>query len=339
MQTHIRKRAGAIPWLFFYVFLTAHQSFAEDYGVAASASLISDFPQINRLQNNDVVFKQFQDDVAIGRRITHSGKTSLYPGAASAQSIADSLTIYSFVPRDKSGKIEAFDMDIYRLSSRCTLPYSAITTLNRISKDDLSYDVPVLLPSVPGIFIPEDPSSDLEKLIASSRGDDAGVPITITFNGKKTLWRFIPGDDFSQNERTFFVNPKTFSFPLKNWRLTSAFGMRVSPISGKTGIHKGLDLAAPAGTDVFAARAGTVIELNENAVYGKYIIISHDNGYTSLYGHLFAITTTLNSKLSGGALIGKVGSTGLSTGPHLHFELRLNGKPLDPSTMLNKKQP
>jgi murein DD-endopeptidase MepM/ murein hydrolase activator NlpD len=121
---------------------------------------------------------------------------------------------------------------------------------------------------------------------------------------------------------------------LRNYTVTSRFGSRVSPISGTVRFHGGLDLAAPMGTDVYAAGEGTVIECGENAVYGKFVLIRHDDVWTSLYGHLSAIGVKQGEKIDRGKTLGKVGSTGQSTGPHLHFELRQNGRAEDPQTLL-----
>ncbi|HCC38083.1 MAG TPA: peptidase M23, partial [Treponema sp.] len=88
------------------------------------------------------------------------------------------------------------------------------------------------------------------------------------------------------------------------------------------------------GTEVFAAGDGIVTETGEDAVYGKYIVIKHGEKWASLYGHLQKIEITLRSFVESGTLIGRVGSTGQSTGPHLHFELRENGRALDPGKYL-----
>jgi murein DD-endopeptidase MepM/ murein hydrolase activator NlpD len=100
------------------------------------------------------------------------------------------------------------------------------------------------------------------------------------------------------------------------------------------GMHGGLDLAAPEGTDVFAAAAGVVTETGNDPVYGRYVIIKHGDVWASLYGHLSVVETALRKEVLSGSLIGKVGSTGQSTGPHLHFELRRNGRVEDPGKYL-----
>jgi murein DD-endopeptidase MepM/ murein hydrolase activator NlpD len=100
------------------------------------------------------------------------------------------------------------------------------------------------------------------------------------------------------------------------------------------GMHGGLDLAAPEGTGVYAAAPGIVTETGDDPVYGKYVVISHAGGWASLYGHLSRIETGLRREVLSGILIGRVGSTGQSTGPHLHFELRRNGRTEDPGKYL-----
>jgi murein DD-endopeptidase MepM/ murein hydrolase activator NlpD len=121
---------------------------------------------------------------------------------------------------------------------------------------------------------------------------------------------------------------------LRSYRLTSAFGFRVNPVTGNAAKHQGIDLAAPEGAGVYAAADGLVIETGENPIYGKYIILKHGERWTSLYGHLQKMETALRMEVKSGSLIGRVGSTGQSTGPHLHFELRQDGKALDPAGRL-----
>jgi murein DD-endopeptidase MepM/ murein hydrolase activator NlpD len=95
-----------------------------------------------------------------------------------------------------------------------------------------------------------------------------------------------------------------------------------------------LDLAAPEGSDVFTAAEGVVTETGSDGVYGNYIVIQHRENWASLYGHLSKIEVVLRQEVRSGSLIGKVGSTGQSTGPHLHFELRRNGRAQDPGKHL-----
>jgi len=199
----------------------------------------------------------------------------------------------------------------------------------------------VLLPSTPGIFVPGEPVSQLEFLMASSRfpaeeGAWALVTITPPTGTGMSEFHFFPGLEFSQAERAFFLNPGFFRFPLRDFRLTSGYGMRISPISGVRHYHRGIDLAAPMGTEIFAAADGVVAEAGYDAVLGFFVRITHDRNWTTLYGHMQRIGTTVGTRVRAGTLIGWVGTTGLSTGPHLHFEMWQGGQSRDPSNYLRR---
>ncbi len=112
--------------------------------------------------------------------------------------------------------------------------------------------------------------------------------------------------------------------------VTSSFGPRLHPILGTTRMHTGVDLRAAWGDPVGAAAAGRVIFAGAYGGYGNAVIIDHSGGMSTLYAHLSSITVTYGEIVSAGQTIGLVGSTGLSTGPHLHFEVRIDGKPVDP---------
>jgi murein DD-endopeptidase MepM/ murein hydrolase activator NlpD len=288
----------------------------------AGISASGEFPAITRLDPRDPVFKQYLDAVERSRRVlfTRAG-AGLDPAKA-----AEGLLLFSYVVPEGD--------DIFRLASRCNVPYASIASLNRAGHP-ASLPKKVLLPSVPGIFIPEHPENDLERLMASAGGRE-GVALTIGINGKKERFLFMPGADFSPTERTYFLNTG-FRFPLRTYRITSAFGVRPSPFTGKPQNHSGLDLAAPMGTEVYAAKDGVVTEMGADPVYGNYIIVAHDDKWVSLYGHLSSFSTSLRSRVRQGGIIGRVGSTGLSTGPHLHFELRKNGTAQDPGKVLFQK--
>lgn len=128
--------------------------------------------------------------------------------------------------------------------------------------------------------------------------------------------------------------PGTFSWPVTG-TITSPFGWRSNPFGGGPEFHQGLDIAAPMGTTVTAAAAGTVIMAQWYGGYGNYILIDHGGGYSTGYGHLSAIYVSTGQSVQRGQAIGAVGSTGQSTGPHLHFEVRIAGKPVDPAPRLH----
>lgn len=98
--------------------------------------------------------------------------------------------------------------------------------------------------------------------------------------------------------------------------------------------HGGLDLAAPLGTPVLAAAGGVAAVSDGWSGYGLHVVVSHGGGLTTLYAHLDSATVATGDLLSAGQVLGRVGSSGLSTGPHLHFEVRRNGRPVDPAPFL-----
>jgi murein DD-endopeptidase MepM/ murein hydrolase activator NlpD len=115
-----------------------------------------------------------------------------------------------------------------------------------------------------------------------------------------------------------------------NGEVTSGFGYRMHPIFHVRKMHTGVDISAGMGTPIKAAAAGTVIFAGWRGGYGQAVIISHGNGLATLYAHQSKLLVSVGDKVKRGEVIGKVGSTGYSTGPHLHFEVRVNGNPVDP---------
>ena len=123
----------------------------------------------------------------------------------------------------------------------------------------------------------------------------------------------------------------SFLWPVASYTyVSSRFGLRVHPITGVKKSHTGMDIASASGTTVYAADGGTVSLASWNGGYGNCIMIDHGNGYVTLYGHLSAISVSKGATVSRGDAIGAVGSTGNSTGPHLHFEVIKEGSRIDP---------
>lgn len=280
-----------------------------------------DFPLITRMDSRDTLFKQYITDVESNRRRLAS------PIRIPPRQIAEHLTIYQYITRQGD--------ELFYIAARCNIPYSALASLNRLSDPHIMEEGRLLLlPSCPGIFIPANYESELEKLLTAGRlASQESVQLRINVAGTRQTFYFFPGEDFTSTERTFFLNTG-FRFPLRTFRITSAYGIRQNPITGDVSMHRGIDLAAPEGTEVYAITDGTVTEIGNDPVYGIYIVITHKDRITSLYGHLQKAETVLNSTVKSGTLIGRVGTTGQSTGPHLHFELRQDGRAVNPSGRL-----
>ena len=146
---------------------------------------------------------------------------------------------------------------------------------------------------------------------------------------------FIPGARMNDTDLRASMGD-LFIYPVQKNGITSYYGMRKDPKSGAMSFHSGIDLRGNLGTPITAALDGTISVVSENWMYGKYIIISHPNGFKTLYGHLNAYSVKQGDKVARGRKIGEVGNTGYSTGPHLHFAIYdKNGKFVDPLKLLN----
>lgn len=128
-----------------------------------------------------------------------------------------------------------------------------------------------------------------------------------------------------------------FEAPVKGYRINSAFGLRKLTIEAKARAHKGVDIAAPKGTGVYTTAEGRVVRAGFQAGgYGNFIEVKHPNGMSSVYGHLSRIDVHSGQEVAPGERIGLVGSTGYSTGPHLHFEVRRNGGQVNPAKVVGQ---
>ena len=190
---------------------------------------------------------------------------------------------------------------------------------------------------------PDDEFEIVYESMVDERGNEIrrGAVIFAALNGraiKKNYYQFTSPDDgvtdyfdeTGQSATRFLM--KT---PINGARLSSHFGKRRHPISGYTRLHKGTDFAAPTGTPVYAAGHGTVERASRYGGYGHYVRIRHANGYKTAYAHLSRYGRGIRSgkRVRQGDVIGYVGSTGASTGPHLHYEVYIKGKPVNAMTL------
>ncbi|SEP02291.1 M23 family metallopeptidase [Paenibacillus sp. OV219] len=123
-------------------------------------------------------------------------------------------------------------------------------------------------------------------------------------------------------------------WPTQSQRITSFFGVRMDPFSGEAGVHKGIDIAGHRGDSVFAAADGRVVDTGTMTERGNYVTITHAMGLTTRYFHLSKIIAHTGDRVQQGDVIGEIGSTGRSTGPHLHFEVVKHGVSVDPRPYL-----
>lgn len=281
----------------------------------ALGAQVSTYPEIKELSAaRDPLFQQQQQLTDLAYQALASGKP---PG---------DLTLFQY-------KIKEGD-SLFSLASRFNVPYETLATLNGLGTTALPRDRFLLIPTQPGLFLALDRPSELDRLMAAWRTDRSqAVSLTVPRpQGPETVL-FFPGGRFHPLERAFFLG-LLFRYPLPAGRLTSSFGLRSNPFTGHPTFHAGIDLGAPEGTEVFAARDGTVTAAGFDRILGNFVKIDHGDGYETVYGHLSALMASLHQTLRSGMILGRVGSTGMSTGPHLHFEIRRQGHPADPVPLL-----
>ncbi|HEX4852090.1 MAG TPA: M23 family metallopeptidase [Puia sp.] len=176
------------------------------------------------------------------------------------------------------------------------------------------------------------------KLVSAMDQDNLSTSIATTLNNLTARINF---QTKSYNEINGFIKNKEILLactpaiqPVSNKdlkRIASGFGYRIDPVYKTTKFHAGLDFSAPQGTPIYATANGTVETAgNTGNGYGNHVVINNGYGYSTLFGHMFRIKVRPGQKVKRGEIIGWVGNTGKSTGPHCHYEVHRNGEPVDP---------
>jgi murein DD-endopeptidase MepM/ murein hydrolase activator NlpD len=193
------------------------------------------------------------------------------------------------------------------------------------------------IPNMDGIPYTVKKGDSLDKIAKSQ-----GVPLEVILDAndirsdaiRQGEVLFLPGARMAPEALKLALGELLFIYPVRS-RITSSFGWRTSPITGQRHYHAALDLAGMTGTPVKAAMDAAVSTVGYNPTFGKFIILSHDGGYQSMYAHLSVVSVKQGERVNQGAKIGEVGDTGLSTGPHLHFAVYKNGRAINPLDLLN----
>ncbi len=214
-----------------------------------------------------------------------------------------------------------------------------ISSLNRefgAGVHDVAIGEEIVIPNQDGIFavvtegleaLCERYEVTLEAVVRANGLDSAAVATGTAV--------FLPGGGHRGAELAM-IEGTAFFWPTGGW-ISSRYAYRIDPFTNERRFHRGLDFATAAGTPIRAAQAGVVVRVREDEVFGRQITLSHLLGFTTFYAHLSRITVTPGQRVSDRTVIGYVGSTGRSTGPHLHFELRLYGAARDPERYLSRR--
>ncbi len=227
---------------------------------------------------------------------------------------------------DDSNNMRLYN-SLYETALKQEIPHSIIDDLVRIFANDVDFQR--------GVSSGDSFEAFYDKGDEGEGGDQL-LFASITARGETyRYYRFQTPDDsavdyYDQNGRS--TRKFLIRAPILNFKITSGFGSRFHPILGYTRPHTGVDFAAPIGTPIFAAGNGTIVQAGWSSGYGRRIEVQHANGYVTTYNHMsgFARGSVPGARVRQGQVIGYLGQTGLATGPHLHYEVLVNGHFVDP---------
>ncbi len=225
------------------------------------------------------------------------------------------------------GKEENF----YEIMARLSQDADTLASLNELANPNaLLPGQELVIPNARGLFVR---SSDERDAATIKLARQYEIPTAYVLPTEEDDRYFLPGRKYLPEEERYFRG-EGFLPPLRTGRVSSSFGTRIDPFTRRRTFHGGVDIAAPQGTSVYASRGGKVVRVSKNARgYGKLIVLEHDFGYHTYYGHLSRIDVRKGAKVRPGQVIGAVGATGRATGPHLHFEVRKDGKRKNPASV------
>ena len=179
----------------------------------------------------------------------------------------------------------------------------------------------------------------VKRSLAGSPDLIAEAPLVPTFRETLAEYDYLRTTNLASRSRNSFaradVNVLPASWPILG-RLMGGYGQRSDPFSGEGAMHTGIDISAPIGTPVKVTADGIVLHANWNGGYGRCVIIDHGNGYQTWYAHLSKMDVMEGQEVRQGEIIGRVGSTGRSTGAHLHYEVRIHSTPVNPYRFMQR---
>ena len=226
-----------------------------------------------------------------------------------------------------------FDADIYQKFVDCFATFTETTgTVTETDADGNEVEVE-------GVIMAATPITDLDE-VYQKIGEALGTEVTAEQKANaESVYSLIKygapsgNESWETGDNAPYVGADGFCSPVgANWRsiVSSEFGYRIDPISGQSDGHSGMDLAVPQGTPVRAALPGTVIVAGYEATYGNYIMIEHANNLRTVYAHCSQLTARTGQEVQAGTVVALSGATGRVTGPHLHFEVRVNNQRTNP---------
>lgn len=275
-------------------------------------------PVINNLSRNDDIIIQLRKDI---RKTLYTIKSN--------RSVDElpSLVIYKYTVKAN----ETF----WDIVSVTNLDLDTIVSINSLSApSDIKKGLTLYIPNMRGILYEKSHNETYDAIASNYR-----IPVQYILNVNRILnnehkqYIFIPCGNLNDLDRSLFLGT-AFVSPLTVGKLSSYFGVRKDPIDHAHKFHAGVDIACPINSPVYASRDGMVVFSGVMGGYGNLVILKHSRDYFTLYGHLNKIFVQKGAIVTAGQLIAKSGNTGRTTGPHLHFEIRKNSKPINPLLLL-----
>jgi len=266
---------------------------------------------------------------------------------ALSSKLAHASDAYSATLSDKEQAIETLQSELLRLSENAAAAQQRLAELDQLEAE---------LQEIANIALPGEENASkavqAEAQAEEANGHVGGESLPVTESALQALLDRtsvslhtvmndahelqhrleLTGAEAQEKLRLLEITPTLW--PTESTRVTSVFGVRRDPFSGKPALHNGIDMAGPSGDPIYAAAAGKVVESAYNKSRGQYIVIKHPSGLKSAYMHLRKRYVEAGSQVKQGQKIGELGSTGRSTGPHLHFEIWKNDAPVDPRPYL-----
>ena len=283
-------------------------------------------------ENLSTLLAEVEKDISAADAL--AGVDEVVDAAPSIDSDSSIITYQTY--RVKAGDMIGFIADAFDVTQ------DTIISVNNIKQSRLIQPGQYLkIPSMPGIIYTvkkngETASTIAEKYKVNADKCASANNVSLDTELKAGTSLFVPDAELDWATRQE-INGDLFKKPLhaRYW-LSSNYGWRNSPFNaGSRTFHGGIDMAVSQGTPIYAALDGTVSAVGYNATYGNYVIITHHSGYKTLYGHMKSTACRKGNFVYTNTVIGYVGSTGMSTGPHLHFTVYKNGKTINPMTVLN----
>ncbi len=277
---------------------------------------------------------------------------SLDPSTDAVKAIRNDVrkSIYVIKSRRPDRELPDLKFYVYRVKkgdtfwnilAKSSLDIDTLISVNGFSTPrDISPGKKIFIPNMRGVILPGSRRNTIDRILRENSVLPEYVDRanrTRDF-GKDHL--FIPCGTVSKLERSLFLG-SGFMYPLpspRGVRLTSGFGARRNPFNRRDfEFHSGIDIACPIASDVLAARDGKVVFAGFEGGYGRLVVVEHEFGYRSYYGHLSRALVKPGDRVKRGGVIALSGNTGRTTGPHLHFEVRKGGMPVHPGSLVHEE--